>query len=70
VRDGLPIVEPTSSIDPAIEGAFLYFRPGSEYLAYERIADMEPDAQYRWNDLDLRLGRANLLIGRQPDKGE
>jgi hypothetical protein len=65
VRDGLPTVEFPPAGDSAIEGALLHFRSGTEAPAYNRISDMEPDAQYRW---ETHKG-VNILVARQPSHG-
>lgn len=69
VRDGLPLVDLGSFNHSTIEGALLRFRPGAEDSAYERIANMEPDDQYRWRPINLQEGQANILVARQPGRG-
>ncbi len=69
VRDGLPLVELGSPNTATIAGALLRFRPGAEGLAYERIAEMEPDEQYRWDTIDLDVGEVNILVARSPQRG-
>jgi hypothetical protein len=55
----------------AIDGALLRFRPNNAVLAYERISNMEPDAQHRWDTVavDPHASEANILVARQPNRG-
>lgn len=69
VRDGLPILELSLAGASAIDGALLSFRNGSQGDAYERIADMEPHAQYRWETVSLDVGVANSLTARRSSRG-
>lgn len=69
VRDGLPIVELSTADVSVIDGAMLSFQPGTEDLAYERIADMEPDAQYQWRTVKFDVGVVNILVARRPARG-
>jgi hypothetical protein len=69
VRDGLPIIDSTAPGVSDVDGSLMHFRPRSEILAYERISDMEPDAQYRWDTVGLDVGLANILVARQPSRG-
>ena len=67
IRDGLPIASPEDQGE--IRGTLIKFRPALEDEAYRRIAELEPDNQYRWETVTLGLGKANFLAGRSPKKG-
>ena len=67
IRDGLPIASPDEQ--GQIHGALIKFRAGLEHEAYRRIAELEPDHQYRWETVPVNLGKANFLAGRTPKKG-
>ncbi len=67
IRDGLPIASPEDQGE--IRGTLIKFRPAAENEAYRRIAELEPDHQYYWVTVTLKLGKANLLAGRSPNKG-
>lgn len=67
IRDGLPIASPEDQGE--IRGTLIKFHPTSENEAYRRIAELEPDNQYRWETVTLGLGKANFLAGRSPKKG-
>lgn len=67
IRDGLPIASPEDQ--GIIRGALIKFRTGLEVEAYQRIADLEPDNQYRWETVTVKLKQANYLVGRSPKKG-
>src|SRR5213594_2684102 len=67
IRDGLPIASPDEKGE--ISGVLIKFRSGSEAPAYQRIADLEPDYQYRWEEAETTFGQANFLAGRSPKKG-
>lgn len=69
VRDGLPLVELGSGGFSATDGALLHFRSGAEVLAYERISELEPGKQYRWDTVALEAGEANILVARHPARG-
>ena len=67
IRDGLPIASPEDNGE--IFGTVIKFRPGSEAPVYQRIADLEPDKQYRWEVASAGFEQANFLAGRSPRKG-
>jgi hypothetical protein len=70
VRDGLPIVELDHSGSSSVSGALIEFKPLRRESAYERISEMEPDAQYRWDTVQLnRVGMANILVARRASDG-
>jgi len=67
VRDGLPIAALESYGE--IDGTLIYFRPECGSSAYQRIADLEPEKQYRWEERLEDGQKFNLLAGISPDKG-
>jgi hypothetical protein len=70
IRDGLPIIDlEAASIAAQATGYLLHFRPDSFQEAYSRIAQLEPDKQYRWAEVPVADDPANVLVGRSPKKG-
>jgi hypothetical protein len=75
IRDGIPLLELGGS--DKISGTLVFFLPTDAALAYQRICEIEPDAQYRWGEIDVTYhvghgdtsARANALIGRKPKRG-
>lgn len=67
IRDGLPLAMPNPS--GKLRGCLIQFRQGSEEAAYRRIAELEPQSQYRWEATTTESGRANYLAGVKPMKG-
>src|SRR5262249_24774979 len=67
IRDGLPIA--SLGERGTISGVLIKFNSGSEDLAYQRIADLEPENQYKWEATQSDHGQANVLVGRSPTKG-
>jgi hypothetical protein len=70
VRDGLPLLKDDSI--GAVDGFVIRFRPGEEDDGYAAVGSREPRKQYRWNTVELTDPpglRANVLVGRSPDKG-
>lgn len=67
IRDGLPIASPDERGE--IAGVLIRFRASTERTAYLRIAELEPDKQYRWVTLIAGDGKINALVGRSPKKG-
>lgn len=63
LREGIPILDPDA--DGVVWGALMIFRDGVAQQAYERIAGMETDRQFRW----LTSNSCNLLVGKYPAKG-
>ena len=70
-RDGLPILD--SESQSAADGSLFWFKQGLTEAAYKSIAELEPDAQYKWAMGGVRVGRqairANVLVGRRPQNG-
>lgn len=67
IRDGLPIASLEESGD--IRGDLIRFKPGSEASAYQRITELEPEKQYRWQEFRIGAETVNLLAGVSPKKG-
>ena len=67
IRDGLPIVDPDGTA--GVTGIILRFRAGREEDAYERIASLEPEQQYRWDVTSVDKQDVNYLAGKSPRKG-
>lgn len=70
-RDGVPILVEDPSMQ--VEGHLLRFRDGGNEEAYQSIADLEPEKQYRWVEREIALNdepvRANVLLGKKPGRG-
>jgi hypothetical protein len=70
IRDGLPIADlDGASTSQHVAGHLLHFRADSGHEAYSRIAQLEPDKQYRWTEVRAADVSANALVGRSPKKG-
>ena len=67
LRDGLPIAS-LGGVDE-IAGTVITFRKGAGGDAYQRIADLEPESQYRWEIADAGGVSVNVLAGVSPMKG-
>jgi len=67
IRDGLPIADPEGG--GTLEGDLLFFKPGTEPQAYQRVVDIEPDHQYRWGLAIAGGSHCNVLWGKSPRKG-
>jgi hypothetical protein len=67
IRDGLPMIDPDGT--GSVDGSIIHFRDGTAHEAYDRIAKLEPDKQYRWDITASSDGRVNVLFGRSPRKG-
>jgi hypothetical protein len=69
-RDGLPILAPGRW---SIQGTVFTFQESRNHTAYQRIAELEPDSQYRWDIVKVSsaafAGAANTLVGRSPERG-
>ncbi len=69
IRDGLPLLR--TGLGSEVVGYVLHFRSDKSREAYEIIATLEPDNQYRWeriNPIDFP-DPVNVLVGRNPGKG-
>jgi hypothetical protein len=69
VRDGLPIAHLRETNCSQIPGYLIYFRNGSGSNAYARIAELEPDYQYKWSMKRPAGEDAYILEGRNPEDG-
>jgi hypothetical protein len=67
LRDGLPIMDQRGQ--GGVNGSLIIFLPGRAAEAYARISAMEPDKHYRWHKTEVDGTSANVLIGRNPQKG-
>jgi hypothetical protein len=67
IRDGLPMID--SSGNGTVDGVLIHFKDGTALQAYNRIAKLEPDKQYRWDVTTAGDGSVNVLFGRSPRKG-
>lgn len=67
LRDGLPIIDPQG--DSTILGSLIFFKEGRYSEAYKKINRLEPDRQYRWEELTGEGVQCNCLVGRSPRKG-
>jgi hypothetical protein len=67
IRDGLPIVD--SSGNGTVEGAVLCFNEREGVNAYEKIAGLEPEKQYRWGTTRVDNVPVNILFGVSPRLG-
>jgi len=70
IRDGLPLFNPLKT-DNAIKGYILNFKTNEAQHAYNVVADFEPEEHYKWDQIELpeTKQKANILIGRIPEKG-
>jgi hypothetical protein len=62
LREGIPILD--TAADGVVWGSLITFRDGEGTLAYQRIASLEPERQFRWQ----KNGQCNVLAGRSPTK--
>jgi hypothetical protein len=75
IRDGIPLLELGDS--DKTSGALISFLPTDVALAYQRICEIEPDHQYRWEEIEVTYhtghcdtsATANALIGKKPKLG-
>jgi hypothetical protein len=67
VRNGLPIADPRGN--GIVKGFLLEFDAKSAREAYGRICEIEPDREYRWDEVNTGEVLANVLWGRAPEKG-
>jgi gamma-glutamylcyclotransferase (GGCT)/AIG2-like uncharacterized protein YtfP len=65
IRDGLPLL--VLGGESQVHGDVLSFTSPED--AYARIAAMEPQTQYTWNEVEIGMLRANVLVGRKPLRG-
>ena len=69
IRDGVPIL--TKEIDKKYKanGSLIYFKEESCDDAYDEICNTEPDALYEWGVIEVNSTDANVLFGKDPEKG-
>ena len=67
LRDGLPVLDVSS--EGTVQGTMIFFKSDSFLEAYERINDIEPEKQYRWEEVQFRQMPCNCLVGKSPHKG-
>ncbi len=66
-RDGIPLLVTKGHLQ--IKGVLIHFKVDSEEKAYKRIAEIEPDKIYKWQEINTTEGSANALLGKRPDRG-
>jgi hypothetical protein len=68
-RDGVPLfVEATGGYSGEVKGALIAFSPEGTSKAYEAIANIEPERQYKWGILKTKSGiTANVLVAKSTD---
>ena len=53
-----------------VPGALVCFHEDSAIQVYNKIAEFEPEKQYKWDQVETRSGKiANILVGRRPKRG-
>ena len=69
IRDGLPLAFLEGNRN--IQGYIVRLKKHSNKEAYQRIVDIEPKYQYRWDTIKIgeNFGEANILAGKQPQRG-
>ncbi len=64
-RDGVPLFTDGTL---EISGALISFKPGHAFPAYQTIAKLEPERQYKWETKTTTGGvRANLLVSKSSE---
>jgi hypothetical protein len=69
VRDGLPIANLRSGRRSDISGYLIHFKAGRGFNAYARIAELEPEYQYRWSMKKPNGEDAYILAGINSEDG-
>jgi len=67
IRDGILVADKHGN--GRFGGSILTFYPNQRQTAYEKIAELEPEEQYRWAEVAVSNCRANILWGRKPNQG-
>jgi hypothetical protein len=67
IRDGLPMIDPGGNA--TVNGSLINFKEGTALEAYNRIAQLEPEKQYRWDTFRVNGGLANVLYAKSPSRG-
>ena len=65
-RDGLPILVPDEN-DGTVNGFIYTFNDKKE--AYETIDQTISNDLYEWGTVNTKMGKANVLFGKDPDRG-
>ena len=70
-RDGVPLFSDQSGYpSTSVSGALITFTPGQESLAYQKIANIEPEKQYKWEKRQTTGGiEANVLVAKSHKNG-
>lgn len=72
-RDGVPIIFNNSDSHHTVVGELIKFEPDQAESGYRSVNKIEPDKQYRWEKMDVRLEDntkvANVLHGKNPSRG-
>ena len=67
-RDGIPLL--IKSQDSKVKGYLIYFKSGSEDIAYRRIIEIEPEEVYRWSKIKVNDQiLSNALLGKREQRG-
>lgn len=67
-RDGIPLL--IKSQDSKVKGYLIYFKSGSEDIAYRRIIEIEPEEVYRWSKIKVNDQiLSNALLGTREQRG-
>lgn len=67
MRDGVPFIVPSEY--SKTHGFLIYFEEKYSKKAYEIISKTEPKKLYKWCEIKVGENKANVLMGRKPDKG-
>ena len=66
-RDGIPLI--VENDHGEVVGYLITLKKGDEEKAYQSIAGIEPKKIYKWGVAESGNNIANVLYGRNPDKG-
>lgn len=68
LRDGLVLYVPDGH-GQTIQGSVLRFHSGEGGTAYALIEKLEPESQYRWNQVSIDGQQADILVDKSPNNG-
>ena len=68
-RDGVPLIEDKENEGYYTMGYLIYFKNGSEELAYDTISQTLGDALYDWREIEVDGDKFNVLVGLHLDRG-
>lgn len=69
-RDGLPLLNmPDSNIVEGVKGYLIRFFKDLTQEAYKKIIELEPEKQYKWEEIEINDQKVNTLIGVKPRNG-